>query len=225
MPANYFHHLAKIEPTAPMPFSKPEKVGILIEVAATADRDSEPDENGAIPVQAMLEETLGHMMEAGEVLDATLAQNENQRLEFWRQREKAFEICNSQGVPITTDISVPLDKVEEFLSRAEIRLSKIAPKAELIEIAHLGDGNLHYSMWVDTDTQEPASKEMQTAIYSMVEDVVGELKGSFSAEHGIGISKLGSMARHKDQAALGVMRAIKTALDPNNIMNPGKVLP
>ena len=128
-------------------------------------------------------------------------------------------------MPITTDVSVPLDKVDEFLKRANARLLKIAPNSELIEIAHLGDGNLHYSMWVDPENRQPASKEMQTAIYTMVEDVVDELNGSFSAEHGIGISKLGSMERRKDKAALGVMRAIKLALDPNNILNPGKVLP
>ncbi|MFT4715102.1 MAG: FAD/FMN-containing dehydrogenase [Paracoccaceae bacterium] len=225
MPANYFYHLKRVDPTAPMPFAKFEKVGILVEVAATADRDAIPDETGAIPVQTMLEETLSAMIESGQVLDATIAQNENQRQEFWRQREKTFEVCNSQGVPITTDVSVPLDKVGEFLKRANARLLEIAPKSELIEIAHLGDGNLHYSMWVDPETREPASKEMQTAIYTMVEDVVQELNGSFSAEHGIGLSKLGSMERRKDKAALGVMRAIKMALDPNNIFNPGKVLP
>lgn len=225
MPAGYFRHLKSMDPDAPMPFSEPAEVGILIEVAATSDRDAQAEEDGTIPVQNVLMETLAALMESGEVLDATIAQNEAQRLEMWRQREMAFEVCNHLGVPITTDIAVPLDQVAEFLKRANARLAEIAPKSELIEIAHLGDGNLHYSMWVNPETREPASKETQTAIYTMVEDVVSELNGSFSAEHGIGISKLGSMARRKDKAALKVMRAIKAALDPDNLMNPGKLLP
>jgi FAD/FMN-containing dehydrogenase len=225
MPENYFKHLKMIDPDAPMPFSSPAKIGIFIEVAAVADKDAMPQDDGSTPVQTVLMQTLAGLMDSGAVLDATIAQNESQRAEMWRQREVAFEVANHLGVPITTDVSVPLDKVGEFLTRANARLADIAPEAELIEIAHLGDGNLHYSMWVDPENRQPASKEMQTAVYTMVEDVVEELGGSFSAEHGIGISKLGSMARRKDRAALGVMRAIKAALDPDNIMNPGKVLP
>ncbi|NOX74186.1 MAG: FAD-binding oxidoreductase [Alphaproteobacteria bacterium] len=225
MPENYFRHLKMIDPDAPMPFPKPAKIGIFIEVAAVADKDAVPKGDGSIPVQNVLMATLAGLMDSGAVLDATIAQNEAQRAEMWRQREIAFEVANHLGVPITTDVSVPLDKVGEFLNRANVRLADIAPDAELIEIAHLGDGNLHYSMWVDPENRKPASKEMQTAIYTMVEDVVEELGGSFSAEHGIGISKRGSMARRKDKGALSVMRAIKNALDPDNIMNPGKVLP
>jgi len=225
MPKNYFRHLKMIDPDAPMPFAEPAEIGILIEVAATADRDATPEPDGSIPVQNVLMETLADLMESGEVLDATIASNDAQRAEMWRQREIAFEVANHLGVPITTDIAVPLDKVGDFLTMAGERLKDIAPAAELIEIAHLGDGNLHYSLWVDPVNQAPASKDMQTAIYTMVEDVVEELNGSFSAEHGIGISKMGSMARRKNPAALGVMRAIKAALDPNNIMNRGKLLP
>ncbi len=225
MPEGYFRHLKQIDPNAPMPFAEPAKVGILIEVAATAERDARPNDDGTIPVQEVLTETLGELMEDGAVLDATIAQNAAQRSEMWRQREMAFEVANHLGVPITTDVAVPLDRVAEFLEMANGRLAKIAPKAELIEIAHLGDGNLHYSLWVDPENPAPADKALQTEIYTMVEDVVDELNGSFSAEHGIGISKLGSMQRRKDTGALMVMRAIKAALDPDNIMNPGKVLP
>jgi len=225
MPKNYFRHLQMIHPDAPMPFAEPAEIGILIEVAAVADRDAAPSPDGSIPVQNMLTETLAELMETGEVLDATIASNEAQRAEMWHQREIAFEVANHMGVPITTDIAVPLDKVATFLQMAGERLPAIAPKAELIEIGHLGDGNLHYSLWVDPENPAAADKAMQTAVYTMVEDVVQELGGSFSAEHGIGLSKLGTMARRKDKAALGVMRAIKSALDPNNIMNPGKLLP
>ncbi len=225
MPKNYFRHLKLIDPEAPMPFQEPAEIGVMIEVAAVADRDAELQEDGSTPVQNTLTETLADLMESGELLDATIATNEAQRAEMWRQREMAFEVANHLGVPITTDIAVPLDRVADFLRMANARLQEIAPKSELIEIAHLGDGNLHYSAWIDPETREPASKEVQTAFYTMVEDVVEELGGSFSAEHGIGISKLGTMARRKDKAALEVMHSIKAALDPNGIMNPGKLLP
>lgn len=225
MPENYFRHLKMIDPDAPMPFSEPAKIGILVEVAAVSDRDAEPNSDGTLPVQNVLTECLAEFLEIGDVLDATIAQNETQRKEMWRQREIAFEVSNHLGVPITTDIAVPLDKVSDFLELANARLAEIAPKAELIEIAHLGDGNLHYSLWFDPENPEPASKEVQTRIYEMVEGTVQELNGSFSAEHGIGISKLGSMERRKNKAALDVMRVIKRSLDPNNIMNPGKMIP
>ncbi|MEJ6714852.1 MAG: FAD-binding oxidoreductase [Rhodobacterales bacterium] len=225
MPRNYFRRLAMLDPNAPMPFAKPAEIGILIEVAAASQRDAIALEDGSIPVQNTLLDTLSDLMETGEVLDATVATSEAQRLEMWRQREMAFEVAHSAGTPVTTDITVPLDKVAVFLTRANIGLMKLAPKAELIEVAHLGDGNVHYTMCVDPDDKGPVAKALQTAIYEMVEDVLADLGGSFSAEHGIGVAKLGSMARRKNPAALAVMRMIKAALDPNNIMNPGKVLP
>jgi len=126
---------------------------------------------------------------------------------------------------LTTDVTVPLDRVAEFLKRANAGLTRLAPNAELVEVAHLGDGNLHYTLSVDPASQQGPDKDIQTAIYTMIEDVLEDMNGSFSAEHGIGVLKLGSMARRKDKGALAVMRAIKSALDPNNIMNPGKVLP
>ena len=225
MPRNYFRRLALLDPNAPMPFAEPAEIGILIEVAAASESDANPLEDGSIPVQNTLLDTLSALMEAGEVLDATLATSEAQRKEMWRQRELAFEVAHSAGYVVTNDITVPLDKVASFLDRARTGLMKLAPKAELIEVAHLGDGNVHYTLCIDPDDKNPPATSLRIAIYEMVEDVLADLGGSFSAEHGIGVTKLGSMARRKNPAALSVMRSIKAALDPNNIMNPGKVLP
>jgi len=176
-------------------------------------------------VQNTLLETLSGLLETGQVLDATVASNQAQRAEMWRQREMAFEVATYRGRPMTTDICVPLDKVGAFLDTATDRLKPLFPRAEPVEVAHLGDGNLHYTIWPDRDSTADPTEDEKTRFYTMVEDVVQELHGSFSAEHGIGKSKLGSMARRKNPAALAVMRTIKSALDPNNIMNPGKVLP
>ncbi len=225
MPKIYFEHLSKLDPDAPMPFVEPAETGVFVEIVAVVDKDAETGFDGSVPVQDLLTETLAELMESGEVLDATIAQSEAHRMEMWRQRELAFEVANYRGIPISADVAVPLDKVSMFIDTARNRLTEILPDVEILPIAHLGDGNLHYAVWANSTEPGPAEPDVSAAIYKSIEDVVEELHGSFSAEHGIGLSKRGSMSRRKDPAALVVMRAIKTALDPNNIMNPGKIFP
>ncbi len=225
MPANYFRHLQQLDPGAKAPFPEPMETGILVELAATGSQSAEPAKDGRIAIAAVLEDSLTHLLESGDVLTASIASSEGQRLEMWRQREMAFEVSTHLGVPVTADIAVPLDAVAPFLEQMEQRLKPVAPKAEVIAIAHLGDGNIHYSLWPDPGEPQAVGAGTREAIYELVEDVVQELGGSFSAEHGIGLAKRGAMGRRKDPAALNLMRQIKTALDPGNILNPGKVLP
>ena len=139
---------------------------------------------------------------------------------MWERREAAAEITRGLRPMVDTDIAVPLDKVSVFLSRIETRLQAMDPGARAMIVAHLGDGNVHYTALPTRD--DPALKD---AIREAVEDVVLGLGGSFSAEHGVGLSKLSSMARRKNPVVLEVMRSLKSALDPLNILNPGKVLP
>ena len=220
MPRNYIEgHLAHF-PDARAPFAETYDVNLLVEVGATAPRDSTPDETGAVPLTGYLEDTLAGLMERGAVLDAVVARNEAQRAEMWQRREAAAEITLSRTPLVNNDIAVPLDKVATFLARADARIAGIDGAAESFVVSHLGDGNVHYTVFPGSD--DPALKDQ---IMEAVEDVVLELGGSFSAEHGIGLSKRPSMARRKDPAALATMRAIKRALDPNNILNPDKVLP
>lgn len=192
----------------------------MVEIGATAPRDAEPDEDGRLPVVALLEEALTAQMEAGGVLDAVVAQSEAQRAEMWLRRELAAEITFSRQPAVDNDIALPLDRVGIFLDRMETRLPQIDAGAETITVGHLGDGNLHYVVWPTR-----GDGALRETIREAVEDEVAALGGSFSAEHGIGVSKLTTMARRKDAVALEVMRAIKTALDPNGILNPGKVIP
>jgi FAD/FMN-containing dehydrogenase len=110
--------------------------------------------------------------------------------------------------------------VETFLSEALRRLEVLDPGFRSLTVAHLGDGNLHFTVF---PTREDAG--LKDRVMEVVEDVVQELGGSFSAEHGVGLSKRASMARRKNPVALEVMRAVKAALDPDNRMNPGKVIP
>ncbi len=220
MPANYIDgHLARF-PGARAPFAQRYDVNIMIEIGATAPRDATPLPDGTIPIVTLLEEALTEMLTAGTLLDAVIAQNEQQRREMWARREAAAEITLHRLPFVDTDVAVPLDKVSAFLRDVVARVKTIDPMADDFCVAHLGDGNLHYTVFPSTDDATLAE-----TLRDAVEDVVLSFNGSFSAEHGIGQSKLGSMARRKDPVALDVMRAIKVALDPLGILNPGKTIP
>ena len=200
------------------PFDEAHEVNILVELGATADRDVVAGPDGQVPVVAYLEDVLGGMLEDGAVLDAVIAQSDAQRAEIWARREAAAEVCLAKLPVVNNDIAVPLDKVAAFFDRMAPVLPVVDPGAVALSVAHLGDGNIHYAVQVsDASRVDP--------VMEAVEDVVADLGGSFSAEHGIGLSKKPSMARRKDPVALRVMRQIKGALDPKGIMNPGKVLP
>jgi FAD/FMN-containing dehydrogenase len=220
MPRGYHERLKAARPDLGLPFPEIHDVTILVELGATAPRDADPGPDGTVPLVALLEDVLGTMFEEGLVIDAVIAQTEAQRRAIWARREAAAEIMVGVAHTVDTDISVPLDRVAEFLDRALESLAKLDPGATTITVAHLGDGNLHYSV-------VPASggKDLKARLMEDVEEIVADLGGSFSAEHGIGLSKKGSMARRKDPVALDVMRALKTALDPQGILNPGKVIP
>ena len=200
------------------PFERPHEVNLLVEVGATAPRDALPEADGTVPVQEALSGILAELMESGEVLDAVVATSEGQRRAMWERREAAGELMRHVGRLVNLDVALPLDRVQDFLERAEAGRARIDPGAKLSIVSHLGDGNVHYTVC-------PTDPAHDVPLTEMVEDAVAELGGSFSAEHGIGLAKRGTMARRKDPVALDVMRAIKGALDPHGILNPGKVLP
>ncbi|MEM1235344.1 MAG: FAD-binding oxidoreductase [Pseudomonadota bacterium] len=219
MPRNYITR--HIEHTgAREPFDAPYPVNILIEAASTRADDAAVGSDGTARLVELMQEVLGDAMEKGHISDAVVAQNEAQRGEMWSRREMAAELTFYDRPIVDTDIAVPVDQVPAFLAAANARAQEIDPGCEDFMVSHLGDGNVHYSVY--TTRKDP---DLYTAITEAVEDVTLALGGSFSAEHGIGLSKLGSMARRKDEVALTAMAAIKSALDPKGLMNPGKVLP
>ncbi len=221
MPATYIRRLSEARPDIALPFGgKRYDTNILVEIAATAPRDATPDASGEVPLTALLEATLAALMEEGAVLDAEIAQTEAQRRAMWQRRELAAEITVARQPTIDTDICLPLDKVAEVLDRIHAHLPALDAWAETLHIAHLGDGNIHFTVFPSRD--DPA---LSDAVIEAVEDEVQALGGSFSAEHGVGLSKKPSMKRRKDPVALDVMRAVKAALDPMNRMNPGKIIP
>ena len=220
MPKTYMQRLSQARPDVRQPFTPMPDVTILLEIGATAPRDATPDEGGSLPVITQLESTLSEMLTDGTILDAQIAQNEAQRRAMWHIRELAAEITYARKPAIDTDVSLPLDQIASFLSRIHARLPALDAGSDTFTVGHLGDGNLHFTVFPTRD--DPALAE---AVITAIEDEVQALSGSFSAEHGVGLSKRGSMARRKDQVALDVMRSLKVALDPDNRMNPGKILP
>ncbi|OYX21249.1 MAG: FAD-binding oxidoreductase [Rhodobacterales bacterium 32-66-9] len=220
MPRTYCERLREARPDLGLPFDHIPEVTILIEAATTVPTEADPDANGDIPLVTTLLTILAQMMDAGLVTDAILARSEQQRRVMWARREAAAEIGVGLHPEVDTDVCLPLDKVEPFLTRAMASLQTLDPGARTITVAHLGDGNLHFTAY---PTRDDAA--LKHAVLEAIEAVVADLGGSFSAEHGVGLSKLASMSRRKDPVALEVMRSLKQALDPDNRMNPGKVIP
>jgi FAD/FMN-containing dehydrogenase len=210
MPRHYIDvHMARVA-GAREPFDAPYDVNIMIEVATTTDTD----------ITDALQTIMADMMNSGAVLDAVVAQNETQRRAIWDRREAAAELTFWRKPIVDTDVALPLDLVGAFLEQANAKVVKADSGAEPFYIAHLGDGNVHYGVYPSSD--DAALKDQ---IVEIIEDVVESLGGSFSAEHGVGLSKLNTMRRRKDPVALDMMRKIKGVLDPNGILNPGKLIP
>ena len=212
-------HLQKI-PKSRSPFKKMHDVNIMLEIGTTIPDQGQVQSDGSTPLERTLEEILSGLIKTGEVLDAVIAQSISQRMEMWERREASAEITVTDGPIILTDVAVPLDKVSSFLNNIEIEIQKIDPGSKSLTVAHLGDGNLHYAIY-----PTKYDRELFDLLNCAVEEVTQALSGSFSAEHGVGLSKKNSMLRRKNPVALEVMNAIKNALDPKNLMNPGKVLP
>lgn len=220
MPRRYIErHLQKTD-GAIEPFEGAHEINILVEIATTRSTDLEPETDGTPRLTAILERSLADMIENDAAQDAVIAQNENQRRTMWERREAAAEITLGEKSSVDTDVAVSLSNVPVFLERISPIVAEIDPTGQEFYIAHLGDGNLHYTYFASSD-----DLGLRDQVMEAIENVVLELGGSFSAEHGIGTSKLNSMARRKNPAALALMRKIKASFDPKNLMNPGKVYP
>ena len=181
------------------------------------------DLGGAL--KTMVERLLERAMEDGLVLDAAIASSEQQRKALWKLRESMTEAQKPEGASIKHDVSVPVSSVPEFLAEATALCEAMVPGARVCAFGHAGDGNIHFNIsrptdWRDADFQA-CRKEMNAAVHG----IVGRMRGSISAEHGVGILKRDDLPKYKDPTAIELMRTLKAAFDPNNILNPGKVVP
>lgn len=192
-------------PELTIPFDQPAPWYVLIDVSV-----------GNCPEN--LETALNLAIESGIVLDAVIAKNAAEAARLWRMRHSIAEAEQSAGPSLKTDIAVPISRMEEFLRRGDVLLAELAPEASLVAFGHVGDGNLHYNVVLPGDADE--RERLTLAIY----DLVDELGGSFSAEHGIGRTKRTYLTRYRGKGEVELMQRLKIALDPNNILNPGKVI-
>ncbi len=187
---------------------------VLVELAA---------QNAGGLAEAMTE-WLGACAEAGLLDDAALAASGEQRAAFWALRENLSEVQTFEGGSIKHDVSVPIGAVPAFLRQASEAVLRRNPAARVVAFGHMGDGNIHFNVSQPVGADKAGFLAEWEGMNEVVHDIVERFQGSFSAEHGIGRLKRDLLARKKDPAALDVMRAIKAALDPAGLMNPGKVL-
>ena len=183
------------------------------------------DVEGMAPARARFEALLGAALEQGCVNDAVVAESLAQSQALWHVRESIPLAQAQEGPNIKHDISLPVSAIAAFVARTDAALEVAFPGVQLVNFGHLGDGNLHYNV------QPPAGidgqrflLEQEHAVNTLVFDAVAACGGSFSAEHGIGLLKRDELALRKSPVALKLMRSIKSALDPQGILNPGRVL-
>jgi FAD/FMN-containing dehydrogenase len=163
-------------------------------------------------------------VERGLIADGTIAETLEQAKAMWRIREEAGEVQKREGGSIKHDVSVPVAAIPAFIAEASAAAVAIVPGARPMPFGHVGDGNIHYNVSQPPGMDKAAFMAREEDVQRAVFDVVAKCGGSISAEHGIGIAKREWLPRVKDPVALSLMRALKATLDPNGILNPGKVL-
>jgi FAD/FMN-containing dehydrogenase len=203
-------------PKMRVPFQAESPFCVLVE---NSDHESEQH------ARAQFERLLEAAMEEGCVTDAVVAENLTQAQQLWHIRESIPLAQAEEGLNIKHDISVPVSRIPEYCRATDALLRAAIPGVRLVNFGHLGDGNLHYNVQAPEGGDAPAFlREWETKVNTIVHDSVQKFGGSISAEHGIGSLKVDKLPHYKDPAALSMMRAIKRALDPENLMNPGRVI-
>ena len=177
---------------------------------------------GGVP--GALDAALAEAFERRIVADATLAQSETDRAQMWLARESMSDVQSKEGASIKHDVSVPIAAVPRLIAEGSAAVQKVIEGVRPCPFGHMGDGNIHFNFSQPVGADPKAFMGRERAANEAVYEIVLKLGGSVSAEHGIGQLKTGLLERVKDPVALEMMRAIKHALDPNGIMNPGKML-
>jgi len=197
------------------PFEHPYPWYLLLELSSSRQAG----------LQQALEDILAETFEQGAALDAVLAQSGEQRAAFWRIREGVPEAQKKEGGSIKHDVAVPVSRVPEMIERCTRAVETAMPGVRVVPFGHVGDGNIHFNLTQPVGADKAAFLERWAEMNHIVHDIVAEMDGSISAEHGIGQLKIAEMARYKQNIEIDLMRRIKSAFDPDGLMNPGKVLP
>ena len=196
------------------PLAKPYPWYVLIELSSQARSG----------LRAVMEDILSQGHEKGLVLDATIADSVQQGKAFWRIRELFGEVQSHIGASIKHDVSVPVANVPAFIADADAAVMKFIPGSKTLPFGHVGDGNIHYNVMQPEGADKAQFLARWDDVNAVVFEVVKKYGGSISAEHGVGVMKRGILPKYKDPVALELMRSLKRTLDPNGILNPGKVL-
>jgi FAD/FMN-containing dehydrogenase len=198
------------------PLDTPHEWQVLTELADSGDLAS---------LRADLERALESAINEGLVVDAIVAENRSQAQSLWHMRESIPEGARQEPVMVYRhDIAVAVSRIPEFIAEAGAALEARFPGVRLICFGHLGDGNLHYNAYIPERLRNDPKSRNADDVTQTVYDIVRQYGGSFSAEHGIGQSKVNELVRYKSSVEMDLMRTIKSALDPKGLFNPGKIL-
>ncbi|RMF10057.1 MAG: FAD-binding oxidoreductase, partial [Alphaproteobacteria bacterium] len=197
------------------PLGAPQPWYVLIE-ATSPDATSDLQES----FERFLESALNKEL----VTDGAIARSDSQRADFWRLRESLSEAQKVEGASIKHDVSVPVSAVPAFIEKASRAVAHAIPGARPVPFGHVGDGNVHFNISQPKGANGEAFLARWAEINRMVHDIVADMGGSISAEHGIGRLKRDELVRYKDPLSLELMRTLKTSLDPENLMNRNRVI-
>jgi len=197
------------------PLEQPQAWYVLCELTSSRAGD---------PLEPLLEEMLTAELESGTVLDAVLARNERERGALWKLRETIPEAQRLDGASLKHDLSLPITALAAFVAEAALWIEHNVPDGRLVCYGHVGDGNLHFNLNQAPGSSRATFLAREPHIKRILYDIVHAHGGSFSAEHGIGRLKIAELERYAPAVELDLMRTLKRVLDPNGILNPGKVL-
>ncbi|TRW96003.1 FAD-binding oxidoreductase [Paracoccus sp. M683] len=202
-------------PGARDPMDQPHPAYVLIELTS-------PDPQADL--ETRMESALAEAIEAGLVIDAVIGASEAQNAALWSLRESMSEMQKHYGASIKHDVAVPVARVAEFITEGVALCLQYMPTVRPCPFGHFGDGNIHFNLTRPEAMSDAEFLSHYGAFNRLVHDLVAEMGGSISAEHGIGLAKRDQLPRYKDPVAMALFRTIKQSLDPQNLMNPGKLL-
>jgi FAD/FMN-containing dehydrogenase len=205
------HHIPGVKD----PLKQPYEWHVLCEITSSRGEDKLDD---------LLTEALAAAFDANLVLDAIVAQSDREREALWKIRETIPEAQRLDGASLKHDISLPITSLAQFVAKASDWIRENVPDGKLVAYGHVGDGNLHFNLNQVRGASPEAFLAREASIKRVIHDMVRDFGGSFSAEHGIGRLKVGELEHYASPVELDLMRAVKQALDPKGILNPGKVL-
>ncbi len=202
--------------TLRVPFADASPYGVLLENAVQGDEQM---------AREGFESLLEIALEEGCATDAVIAENIAQARELWHVRESIPLAQAEEGLNIKHDISIPISRIPDYCTQTDARLAREIPGVRLVNFGHLGDGNLHYNVQAPEGGDARAFlRDQEDRVNTLVYEQVRAFDGSISAEHGVGGLKVDTLPDYKSPVALGLMRAVKQALDPGNLLNPGRVV-